>query len=59
MCEYFNIQNSQAHRAMSDTLATVELLNNFTDILDKKGFSTPEDILSFEKLSRRQILNLK
>lgn len=59
LCEYFDIQNNQAHRAMGDALATVELLNHFSRILDKKGFSTPESVLKFEKMSRRQILELE
>jgi DNA polymerase III epsilon subunit family exonuclease len=59
LCEYFKIKNNQSHRAMGDALATVELLNYFFKILNKKGFSTPKDILNFEKLSRKQILNLE
>ncbi len=59
LCEYFKIQNMQSHRAMGDALATVELLTSFFKILDKKGFREPEEILKFEKLSRKQILRLE
>lgn len=58
LCKHFNIKNNQAHRAMGDTLATVKLLNSFFKILDKKGFRKPEEILNFEKMSRRQIEKL-
>jgi DNA polymerase III epsilon subunit family exonuclease len=59
LCEHFGIENSQAHRAMGDALATAELLNHFFGILDKKGFSKPEDILKFEKMPRKKILELE
>ncbi|GAF97588.1 unnamed protein product, partial [marine sediment metagenome] len=59
LCEYFKIKNNQSHRAMGDALATVELLTSFFKILNKKGFSTPKDILKFEKLSRKQISRLE
>ena len=59
LCEHFGINNNQAHRAMGDALATSELLNSFFKILDEKGFRKPEEILNFEKLSRKQILNLE
>ncbi len=59
LCEYFRIKNNQSHRAMGDALATSKLLNSFFKILDKKGFRKPEEILNFEKLSRKQILNLE
>ena len=59
LCEHFGIKNNQAHRAMGDALATAELLNYFFEILNKKGFSTPKDILKFEKMPRKKILELE
>jgi len=56
LCEHFKINNMQSHRAMGDALATTELLGHFFKMLEEKGFKHPEDILKFEKLSRRQIL---
>ncbi|MDP4665468.1 MAG: 3'-5' exonuclease, partial [Flavobacteriaceae bacterium] len=37
LCRHFGIQNNSAHRAMSDTLATVELLHHLVSI-DKEGY---------------------
>ena len=34
VCDHFNINNAQAHRAKGDALATVEVLNNFINILE-------------------------
>ncbi len=59
LCEHFGIRNNQAHRAMGDALATAELLNNFFAIMNKKGFSTPEDIIRFENMPRRKILDME
>jgi len=59
LCNYFKINNNNAHRAMSDTLATTEILNNFLEIMHKKGFKTPEDVLRFEKMPRRKIMELE
>jgi len=59
LCEHFGIKNNQAHRAMSDTLVTVEILNNFIGMLKEKGFKNPKDILKFEKMPRKKIMALE
>ena len=59
LCRYFKINNNNAHRAMSDTLATVDVLTNFLEMMHKKGFKTPEEVIKFEKMSRRQIMELE
>ena len=43
LCEYFNIKNTRAHRALSDVHATTELLKNYLRIADEKAV----DIQSF------------
>jgi DNA polymerase III epsilon subunit family exonuclease len=52
LCEHFNIVNSNAHRAMSDVHATVNLLNNFLLILKEKNIHKIEEILKYEKSIR-------
>lgn len=59
LCNYFKINNNNAHRAMSDTLATTEILNNFLKMMNKKGFKTPKDVLRFENMPRRKIMELE
>lgn len=58
LCEHLGIENNQAHRAMSDVLATAEVFNCFSKMLDKKGFKKQEDVIRFEKMTRKQIENL-
>jgi len=51
LCEYYNITLEQAHRAMSDTLATAELYHKFIEQLAQYNICTPEEITSFEKMN--------
>lgn len=48
LCEHFNIDNNQAHRALSDTLATVELFTKFREILEEYDINTLDEIKVFE-----------
>lgn len=49
LCSYYNIQNTQAHRAISDVRATVELLWNFLNFLEDINLGyTCEDLLKFQ-----------
>jgi len=48
LCRYYNIENDQAHRAMSDVKATYQVFNNLMHHLHQKGVKTKEDILKFE-----------
>lgn len=52
LCEYFNITNETAHRAMSDVLATKELFQKLHNQLLKAGVEQQKDILRFESLPR-------
>jgi DNA polymerase III epsilon subunit family exonuclease len=58
LCDYFNITNTDAHRAMSDVYATVEVLNRFIDILKDSGITKKEDILRFESLPAKKCFSL-
>ena len=49
VCEFLNIKNLQAHRALGDVKATVKVFTNMLDLLKDKGISNAEDIIRFEK----------
>jgi len=49
LCEYFNIKNKNAHRAMADVQATHQIFTNMLNILNKKGIKDTKDIIKFEK----------
>jgi len=44
LCRYFNIQNNQAHRAMSDVIATSQVFSNLMNILEKNGINTYDEL---------------
>lgn len=50
LCDHYEITNEQAHRAMSDVLATNKVLCKFLTVLNEKGFSKLDDILHFQEL---------
>ncbi len=58
LCEYYGITNSQAHRAMSDVLATKELFLIMREKLLKAGLMSKEDLLTFESLSCQKARSL-
>lgn len=51
LCEYFDIKNLQAHRALTDVLATTELFQKFLNILQDNEITNPDALFHFEKLS--------
>ena len=55
LCEYFNVTNEQAHRAMGDVQATATVFNKMLDILQDKGISEVNEVLRFERLPKRRI----
>ena len=55
LCNHFNIENNQAHRAMSDVKATYQIFNNFNNMLHNKGVITKEQILKFQTTSLKKI----
>ena len=52
LCEYFNIFNEDAHRAMSDVKATFEVFKKFHERLIDAGIKKTDDILAFESMPR-------
>jgi DNA polymerase-3 subunit alpha (Gram-positive type) len=51
LCQHFNINNNQAHRAMGDVQATALVFNNMLSILQEKGINEIKDVLKFERSS--------
>jgi len=49
LCERFSIENKQAHRAMSDVLATKDLFMIFIKMLKEIGITEQEKIIKFQR----------
>jgi DNA polymerase-3 subunit alpha (Gram-positive type) len=47
LCNYFDIKNDYAHRAMSDVHATTKLFTKFQAIMHNNGLKEDNDILNF------------
>ena len=50
LCEHFEIENADAHRAMSDVLATVKVFQEFHKMLESANIKKKADVLMFESL---------
>lgn len=48
ICEHYGLTNETAHRAMSDVIATHEVLNKMLERLNEKQLSRYEDVKNFE-----------
>lgn len=48
LCQHYGITNTTAHRAMSDVLATVEVLKKFIDVTDQLMFSDSLDLFTIQ-----------
>jgi DNA polymerase III subunit alpha, Gram-positive type len=60
LCEYFNIVNDNAHRALDDTKATTELFLILKNILHDNNITNLEDVQKFESWTTakcRRMLN--
>lgn len=57
-CEYFEVTNEQAHRAMSDVLATTQVLTNMVDLLQQANISTTQKIVEFCDMPRAKAVRL-
>ena len=57
LCRHLNVKNEQAHRAMGDVEATVDVFNQMKSILYSKGITEIRDILKFEKSSIKRIIH--
>ncbi|MBS3123180.1 3'-5' exoribonuclease [Candidatus Woesearchaeota archaeon] len=53
LCQHFNINNVQAHRALGDAQATALVFSNMLNILHEKGISEVKDVLKFERTPRK------
>ena len=49
ICSHLRISNRQAHRAMSDVLATKDIFNNLYRHMKKRNIQTLEEALRFQK----------
>ena len=54
ICNHYGIDNNQAHRAMSDVKATVEVFRNFKKEMSKENINNKDDILRFEQRPRKK-----
>ena len=55
LCRHYNIINNQAHRAMSDVKATLQVFNRFLIKLKEKDITTPEEILQYQKSRKPKV----
>lgn len=55
LCEHFDIENENAHRAMGDVKATALAFNNMLTMLEEKNISKIDKIIHFERSPRRKI----
>ena len=53
LCNYFNIENKNAHRAMSDVLATNKLFLKFQAIMHNNGIQDENQIFDFFTSNRK------
>lgn len=51
LCEYFSIENEQAHRAMNDVLATTAILQR----MQSESDLTTQHLLSLQRIARKQV----
>lgn len=54
VCEYYEITNKEAHRAMSDVLATTEVFSKFLEQLAKSNITEEREIIKFNNLPRQK-----
>jgi len=51
LCQYYSVVNTQAHRALADVYATVEIFANFLRLLEDRNIDKQWDILGFQDKS--------
>ncbi len=59
LCQYFDIENEQAHRAMGDVRATAQVFEEFLEMMSEKGFKSKEDVQKFESRAIRQCREIR
>lgn len=50
ICQHFNINNKQEHRAMGDAKATYEIFSRLLEMLKEKGVNDRETLFRFESV---------
>ncbi|MFC1723873.1 PolC-type DNA polymerase III [Nanoarchaeota archaeon] len=58
LCEHYDVVNEQAHRAMGDVRATIEVFNRFLGVLEEAGVKEHSEIRDFEKSPIRKCREL-
>ena len=51
LCQHFKVNNTSAHRAMWDVMATVKIFEQFLTILKKKWIEEKSEIIQFQNLA--------
>ncbi|NOZ44410.1 MAG: hypothetical protein GXP45_04705 [bacterium] len=54
MCQYYDIQNERAHRALADARATTKLLGNFLEFMEINNILNQQEILELQYKNRQQ-----
>lgn len=54
LCQYYDIQNERAHRALADARATTILLENFLEFMKLNNIHTQQEILDLQYKTRHQ-----
>jgi DNA polymerase III epsilon subunit family exonuclease len=54
VCEHLGVTNTNAHRAMSDVLATVDVFTNMVDVMYEDGICDIDSIVEFERAPRKR-----
>jgi DNA polymerase III epsilon subunit family exonuclease len=57
-CDHFGVSNDNAHRAMSDVLATVKVLDGMMNILKENNVSTTKDMITFQNVTKVKALKM-
>ena len=59
LCEYYDVINESAHRAMGDTQATTTIFNKFCEELKSLGCKTSQDLYVFCHAPSYQLTKIK
>lgn len=55
ICEFLEISNLSAHRAMSDVIATSNVFSTFLSMMRENGIRKPHEIIKFESMPLSRI----
>lgn len=57
LCDYYGVVNTREHRAMADARAALCVFNNFLARMRRMGVSEFDDVIRFERLSKRAVFD--